>query len=238
MLSEVLRCAIDFILPQSCLVCRKELEGPPVCNDCLDLIPVVPSPRCPVCGRPTPRVRSLQPVPRCRWCRGRAELDRGRAWTLFVPPLDRIVHHFKYRQGLGLGRILGLGMTLVMRHDPVLARSDLIVPVPLYWLKKMRRGYDQARILARVVGRETGVPVGDALRRTRFTRTQTKLPARRRPGNVRDAFRLRRGFDVTGMKVVVVDDVMTTGATIRECARVLKDAGAEKVYSLVAAITP
>jgi ComF family protein len=177
-------------------------------------------------------------VPRCRYCRRSTDLDRGRAWTLFVPPLDRIVHHFKYRQGLRLGRLLGLGMTLVMRYDPILASSDLIAPVPLFWLKKMRRGYNQAQALAAVVSRETGIPVCDGLRRIRFTRTQTRLPDRRRTDNVRGAFRLRPDADVAGKKVLLVDDVMTTGATIRECARVLKNAGADRVYSLVAAITP
>ena len=238
MLHEVFRCTLDFILPQSCLVCHKEIDGPPVCHDCLNLIPVVSSPRCPVCGRPTRRVRSVRAIPRCRWCRHETDLDRGRSWTLFVPPLDRIVHHFKYRQGLNLGRLLGLGMALVMRYDPILARSDLIVPVPLFWLKKMRRGYNQAQILSAVVSRETGVPVCDVLRRIRFTRTQTRLPDHRRCDNVRGAFRLRRSADVAGKKILLVDDVMTTGATIRECASVLKDKGADRVYSLVAAITP
>ena len=238
MLHEVFRYALDFILPQSCLICHKEIEGPPVCNDCLDLIPVVSSPRCPVCGRPTRRVRSVHRIPRCRYCRHSTSLDRGRAWTLFVPPLDRIVHHFKYRRGLRLGRLLGLGMALVMRYDPILASSDLIVPVPLYWLKKMRRGYNQAQVLAQVVSRETGIPVCDGLRRIRFTRTQTRLPDRQRIDNVSAAFRLRRGADIAGKKILLVDDVMTTGATIRECARVLKDKGADRVCSLVAAITP
>ncbi len=129
-------------------------------------------------------------------------------------------------------------MALVLKQDPILTQSELIVPVPLFWLKKMRRGYNQAQILAEAVSRETGIPVLDGLRRTRFTRTQTRLSDKRRTGNVQGAFDVRWPDAVAGKKILLVDDVMTTGATIQECARTLKEAGADRVYSLVAAITP
>lgn len=235
---DILRVALDFMLPHSCLVCRREITGRPVCDDCLNLIPVISSPFCPICGRPTRRVRSVQPIPRCQYCRRNNHLDRGRAWTLFVPPLDKIIHHFKYRRGLRLAHLLGRGMALVLKQDPILTQGELIVPVPLFWLKKMRRGYNQAQVLAHIVSLETGITVYDGLRRIRFTRTQTRLNEKHRVENVRAAFCLRDPGAVAGKKVLVIDDVMTTGATIRECARTLKQAGADRVYSLVAAITP
>jgi len=190
-----------------------------------------------VCGRPTRKVRSKQPVPTCRFCRREENLDHGRAWTLFVPPLDKIVHHFKYRRARKIGRILGMGMATVFKYDFFLKESDLIVAVPLFWWKRLRRGYNQSQILARVIHRECAIPVGDVLVRTRPTKTQTRLTETKRRENVRGAFAVK-GDGVAGKKILLVDDVMTTGATVRECSRVLKESGAERVYSLVAAITP
>jgi ComF family protein len=198
---------------------------------------VIPAPLCPVCGRPTRKVRSKQSVPTCRYCRREENLDHGRAWTLFVPPLDKIIHHFKYRRQQKIGRILGRGMATVLKYDFFLKQSDLITPVPLFWWKRLRRGYNQSQVLARVIQQECGIPVCDLLVRRKNTKTQTRLTETRRKENVRDAFRIKNDA-VADKKILLVDDVMTTGATIRECARILKAAGAERVYSLVAAITP
>jgi competence protein ComFC len=176
-------------------------------------------------------------VPTCRYCRREENLDRGRAWTLFVPPLDKIVHHFKYRRQRKIGRILGLGMATVLKYDFFLKQSDLIAAVPLFWWKRARRGYNQSQVLARVIERECAIPVRDVLVRTRPTKTQTRLDETNRRENVRGAFKVK-DKNVGGKKILLVDDVMTTGATIRECSRVLKEAGAERVCSLVAAITP
>jgi len=182
-------------------------------------------------------VRSKQPIPTCRFCRREENLDHGRAWTLFVPPLDKIIHYFKYRRQQKIGRILGMGMATVLKYDFFLKDSDLITPVPLFWWKRLRRGYNQSLILARIIQQECAIPVQNVLVRTRPTKTQTRLTENKRKENVRGAFKVKNG-GVAGKKILLVDDVMTTGATIRECSRVLKEAGAERVYSLVAAITP
>lgn len=201
------------------------------------MIPVIPAPLCPVCGRPTRKVRSKKPVPTCGFCRREENLDHGRAWTLFVPPVDRIIHHFKYRRATKISRLLGRGMATILNNDFYLRTSDLILPVPLFWLKQLQRGYNQSQLLAQAIHRECGIPVCDLLVRRKNTKTQTRLSETRRKENVRDAFRIKNN-GVADKKILLVDDVMTTGATIRECARILKAAGAERVYSLVAAITP
>ena len=170
-------------------------------------------------------------------CREASALDHGRAWLRFVPPTDQVIHHFKYRSKTRLARLLGRAMAGIIRADFVLNQADLIVPVPLHWWKRMRRGYNQSEILARVIGRETGMPVVPALGRARRTRTQTRLSEAARRKNVADAFALRPG-SVEDKKILLVDDVLTTGATLKECGRVLKQAGAAEVYACVAAITP
>jgi ComF family protein len=121
------------------------------------------------------------------------------------------------------------------RGAELLTEADCVVPVPLHWGREYARGFNQAREL----GRHLGLPVVDALVRPRHTRAQVELAADRRRANVAGAFRLRRRWrgnqSVEGMKVLLVDDVCTTGATLESCACVLKASGASDVFALTAA---
>jgi ComF family protein len=117
------------------------------------------------------------------------------------------------------------------RGAAVLAGADCVVPVPLHWRRRWRRGFNQALELSHGLG----LPVLRALRRHENTRTQTDLPASARQRNVRDAFAFRRRVPIAGRRVVLVDDVSTTGATLEACARVLMAAGAAEVRTLTAA---
>jgi ComF family protein len=125
----------------------------------------------------------------------------------------------------------GLSARMRVAAGDLLDRADLVVPVPLHHIRQRSRGFNQAADLARRLDR----PFRAALTRVRATPSQTDLPAARRHANVRDAFALRRGCDVRGLHVVVVDDVSTTGATLEACARVLMDAGTARVSALTAA---
>jgi ComF family protein len=117
------------------------------------------------------------------------------------------------------------------RGAAVLAGADCVVPVPLHWQRRWRRGFNQALELSH----DLGLPVRRALRRHRNTRTQTDLPADARHRNVRSAFVMRRAVPVEGLRVVLVDDVSTTGATLEACASALMAAGAAEVRTLTAA---
>ena len=128
-------------------------------------------------------------------------------------------------------------MASIILSDHILSQSDWIVPVPLFWWKKLRRGYDQTALLAEVISQETGINQLPLLRRIRNTRTQTRLPEGERQENVHNAFTIN-DYDIADKKLLIIDDVLTTGATMNECARVLKENGAAAVYSCVAAITP
>lgn len=223
---------IDFLLPGICIVCRKEINQGLICNDCLDLVIYLRPPYCPHCGRPIDKAKT------CAYCRSEKNLDYGRAFTLYVPPVDQMIHHIKYRGKTNLARFFGLGMAGIIKSDHYFKSIDFITPVPLFWWKKLRRTYNQAEILSKIIYQETSIPLIESLIRIKNTKTQTKLDHKKRQENVHNAFALKKGINIKGKKVVVIDDVMTTGATIKECARVLKEKGAEKVYSLVAAITP
>ncbi len=168
--------------------------------------------------------------PRCR--RGRSPVARCRAIGPYTGTLRDIIHALKYRGC----RTLAPGLAARMRDAAadLLAAADAVVAVPLHRRRRRRRGFNQADDLARQLGCRVMAP----LRRVRATAAQADLPAARRHANVRDAFALRRGHDVRGLRLVLIDDVCTTGATLDACARVLLMAGAVEVSALTAARVP
>jgi ComF family protein len=177
---------------------------------------------CPVCGLPLPG-------PECPACAA-----HPRPWRrLFVfgryaEPLRGLILQYKFEQALGLGRLL---QDLLARACAGLAEDppDLLAPVPLHWRRLLWRGYNQSQELARVLGRGLGRPVEHAaVRRVRRTRPQTTVERSERRANIRGAFRADPGL-VAGKRVLLVDDILTTGATAEECARVLAAAGAARV---------
>jgi ComF family protein len=195
-------------------------------------------------GLPNAPAASVRPGaggPRCPSCRRAARpVTRARAIGLHQRHLRDIIHAFKYDQRPSVA--VRLGALMRVHGADVLDGADAAVPVPLHWLRRHRRGFNQAALLAR----ELGVPVWDVLRRRRRTRPQIELPADARHVNVDGAFRigawpLFRGFrsigarPLSGAVLVLVDDVSTTGATLDACARVLLAAGAAEVRALTAA---
>jgi ComF family protein len=165
--------------------------------------------------------------PRCR--RRPALVSTVRAIGAYDGSLRTIVHALKY----GGRRSLAPALATLMRStgETVLTGADLAVPVPLHRSRLRARGFNQAADLAM----HLGLPVVQALRRTRATPSQTDLPAARRHANVRRAFVMRRGIDVAKRIVVLIDDVSTTGATLNACATVLLDGGATEVRAITAA---
>ena len=232
---------LAVLLAPSCLVCQTLLDRPtngPVCLACWDAVPRLTPPLCARCGDPLPpwRVISQQHerCPRCR--RSPSAVDRGRAVGPYEGTLRRIVHLFKYDRCYTLAAPLG---ALMRAHGAdLLADADCVVPVPLHPRRRRARGFNQAAALAA----QLGPPVVDALRRTVATRPQTSLPAARRHGNVRGVFAPSRaahrwmGWHPVGdARVVLVDDVSTTGSTLDACARELRRCGAREVRALTLA---
>lgn len=153
--------------------------------------------------------------------------DAARAPLLYRPPLDWLVQGYKFNQRLAPGRLLG---ELLARHlaQEVAAMPELIVPVPLHPARLRQRGYNQALELARPLARRFDVPLARGLvRRTRATATQSLLAAEERRRNVRGAFAL--AAPLTARHVAIVDDVIATGSTVGELARLLRRAGAQRI---------
>jgi ComF family protein len=233
------RLALDalaaVLLAPSCAACGELLDTPtrgPVCDRCWQSILPLTPPLCDACGDPLPSWRTISlPLAACPRCRRTTRyVARARAIGEYDGALRAVIHAFKYEGRRSLARPLADLMR--RRGSDVLARADILVPVPLHRSRLRERGFNQAADLAR----HLGVPAVTALRRIRATATQTSLPAAQRHRNVRLAFApTRRIRAVLGRHVVLVDDVSTTGATLEACARVLKEAGAGEVLALTAA---
>jgi len=231
---------LAVLLAPACAACHVPLSQPsrgPVCRSCWDAIRRFAPPLCARCGDPLaswrPTIGDAKGGGLCATCWGRpSPLTRSRAIGLYDGALRAIVHAFKYEGCRSLARELGL--RLRDSAADVLAGADLVVPVPLHRSRRRTRGFNQARDLAGALG----VSVVDALRRTRATPSQTDLPAGARHDNVRHAFALRRGpwrRRIEGRRIVLVDDVSTTAATLEACAAVLRAAGAADVSAVTAA---
>lgn len=211
-----------WLCPPTCLLCGAPgADGLDLCSACRGTLPWNTS-SCTSCAAPLP-------VPgTCGQCLGHPPpFDAALAPLLYRPPLDWLVQGFKFNQRLVPGRLLG---ELLMGHlaEHITACPELIVPVPLHPLRLRERGYNQALELARPLARRFGIPLAHGLvRRTRATATQSLLDAGERRRNVRGAFALAQPLGAR--HVVIVDDVVATGSTVGELARLLRRAGAERI---------
>ena len=219
--------ALDAILPQQCFACGAGSGGEVLCNDCRAALPGRERPRCPVCA-----IEQAQGGV-CGAClRVAPPFEASRAALDYAFPVDRMVQALKYGHRLALSRLFVELMAAAPRPE-----ADLVVPMPLHPARLRSRGFNQAAELARPLAGLWGIPLRlDGIARDVDTHPQAELPWKARAGNVRGAFRVRGS--VEGMKVVVIDDVMTTGETLAELARSLKAVGAASVENRVVARTP
>jgi ComF family protein len=233
-LARALRVALDRALPPLCPGCRTPLADPAaLCATCWRGVSFICEPLCPRLGVPFP----FDPGPGVLSMQALAEppaYDRARAAVRYEDVARALVHACKYRDRPELARMLGAWMARAGRD--LLADADGLVPVPLHWGRLWGRRFNQAAELAKAIARESGVPLCEgALRRVRATRHQVGLSRSERAANMQGAFRV--GAEavplVVGRRLVLVDDVLTTGSTLEACARALSRAGAARVDVLV-----
>jgi ComF family protein len=228
-----LRDVLDFLLPSSCLGCddRLPLDGPtePICPTCVSRMREPPWPRCPRCHFPTGTGRSTQTCLACReWP---AALRAARSAVILEDPADRLVHALKYGGWRELAPVLARRMQAVPLPEESVGRRLLAVPVPTTARRRRQRGYNQAALLARSFAEGTRVEYAEALTRGTSTGSQVALDPSQRRSNVRGAFSTVTQHEalLRGSHVLLVDDVLTTGATAGEAAQTLERAGADGV---------
>jgi ComF family protein len=229
---------VDRLLPRSCLLCGVASGAATVCPDCLDDLPRLATPRCPICASPLPVA-----APACGACLAHPPAyDATHAIWRYGYPLDALIHLMKFGQGAGGGHAFRRFASAdflarqMLQDAPALesAQGTRIVPVPLSRQRLRERGFNQALELAKPLARALHLPLdATSLTRARDTPPQSLLPWRARQKNVRHAFACSADF--SGQAIILVDDVMTTGATLDAIARTLKDHGAISVTNWVAA---
>jgi len=239
---RLLRDLLAWLLPTRCFACGEplgRLQHSGACAGCWADLVLLETPFCPGCGLPIPG----QPLPaeaspaRCDACAGRPRaFDRVRPLVTY----ESLARRFLLRAKLGsypeLLRILGLHLARVVEIEGLADGCRAVVPVPSHPWVTLRRGFSPASELARPVARRLGLPLrGWVRRRIGAVRTSKRLGALQRRRAAHGAFRARR--DAAGLEILLVDDVMTTGATLEGCARALKSAGARSVRAVVWART-
>lgn len=223
---------LDLLYPRACAGCGGALadDARHVCWDCRAALRVIGSPHCSWCGNPLEGRSDHAYV--CYHCtQMQPAFDLARSAVRFEGVAADLIHRFKYGDALwlqdDLAELLEACVAVHYAGHPV----DAVCCVPLYHARERHRGYNQARLLAGHLSRSLGKPLWPrVLARGRPTETQTHLTARDRLSNVKGAFRVRQPARVRGRRLLLVDDVMTTGATTSECARALKEAGVAAVY--------
>lgn len=232
----LIRDVFDFCYPGICATCRgactpsEFLCGP--CSDRLAQLELAAA--CQRCGAPAAKTDAP-----CPFCKGDGvpHYDRILRLGVFDDPLKDLIHQFKYQGRWAIGQ--RLAGRLLDQHviRELLAQIDVLVPVPLHFLRQLHRGYNQATVIARHLARYSGTPIKRPLARIRNTHTQTHLHSRaQRFDNLRGAFRLIRPGSIRGKRVLVIDDVLTSGATLQTVGRALRRARPSSLTALVLAV--
>jgi ComF family protein len=224
-LTRVGRVVLDVLFPARCVGCGA--YGSFLCQSCQGELPRARPPRCPICWRPQPRAA---PCWRCR--EERPAFQGARSCYLYQGAAREAVHALKYGYVSALAQPMARLMAAYVEEEEVI-EADLLAAVPLYVRRQRLRGYNQSLLLARELSRLCGLPLAErGLARRRNTPPQAgSADAEARKRNVADAFVADRRW-AEGKRVLVIDDVMTTGATLDACARALRQAGAASVWAL------
>ncbi len=227
---NLLSCILDFISPRFCRICGKRLS-------------TGEEEICIVCNWKLPRTYYSKtaednPVARLFW--GRLPLERAAAWFFYQSqsPVSHLIYDLKYHGKREVGEWLGCVSAMEFMKDSFFEGIDAIVPVPITWRRKWKRGYNQSVEIAFGISSVTGIKVVDnAIKRTRFLESQTHLTSAERRKNVEDVFLLVRPELISGKHILLVDDVLTSGATLAACGEELAKAPGVRISIMTIGFT-
>jgi len=235
-IKQVYNFILDLIFPIECLGCGK--EGEYLCKTCFSSIKLMDHPTCPVCGKPSPQGKV------CIDCQKDSALEGVIAAVDYQEDnlLQKVLHIYKYRFVRDLHKFLSKLLFRYLERSDIRcellddAKDTLIIPVPLHKQRLRWRGFNQSELLAQDLSNYFGSEINpQVLIRSKKTKSQMTLKEKERINNVREAFRCIDSKEVKHKNIILVDDVCTTSSTLNECAKVLKDAGAGKIWGVVVA---
>lgn len=223
---------LDLLYPPVCPVCGKVLEKRKdedllACHNCCKKLVYIESPRCLKCGKPV----GTEETEMCYDCERIGHIfTQGAGVWAYSREIKQSIYRFKYHNKREYGKFYGKEMMARLEQIVSGWNAEVLIPVPLHPSKLRKRGYNQAEIIALNFGREMGIPVNTTiLRRNKKTLPQKELNDKERLKNLESAFIITTN-DVKYKRIILVDDIYTTGTTIDSCAKALIDAGAEKIY--------
>src|SRR6188472_4062689 len=234
--SELFQAAVSLLYPATCTICGKNVQaGEYLCNACEAKIVRIVPPFCERCSEPFEG--DINTAFTCANCAHRTihfnapvAAYRGRGIVRDV------IHEFKYNRQIHLRHLVARWLRAALDDERLRSQQfHVVLPVPLHPARQRERGFNQATLLAELLSAHAAITCRPLLKRIRYTTTQIALDRSERMENLHNAFRLRKNTDVRGLRVLLIDDVLTTGSTLSECARVLKRAGAKSVYAATAA---
>lgn len=232
---------VSLLFPAPCRLCGDVLTTAgfiPICEECLASLTPLTGSCCDLCGRPFASEFATDAAsPLCFACRrGVYAFDRARSYGSYTDEMARAISLLKYEQVLSLGKWFAARLREKVEAAPEIFKSDVVVPVPLHPARRRERGYNQAELIARPLARQLRLPLrAYLLVRTKPRPPRLLLSRRERWESVRGAYAMRKGAKVDNLRVLLIDDVCTTGATLDSCARALKRAGAKSVTGLTVA---
>lgn len=230
---------LDFLFPPLCHICRSFIPDAGeihICQACRDQLPLVVSPLCTRCGIPFAGAGSDHVCGRCQT--QPPHFDCARSHLLYEGAARNLLHSFKYQYKTHLRRPLALLALEGLERFITEQAPDAIVPVPLHRSRLKVRGFNQAVLLGNIFSARLSMPMLlDGLLRIRQTEPQIELAADQRRDNVKGAFKCARPAEIADRRILLLDDVMTTGSTLDECAKELKKAGANAVIAITVART-
>lgn len=239
---KILNAILNILLPPRCIKCGKILAGKNgLCAECFGKIRFISAPLCHRCGRPFLSDNNLKfrAIQYCGEClrKKRFLFEMMRSAFIYDDESKNLILDLKFRDKTGYAETLS-GLLYSAGADIWKENPDLIIPVPIHRLRLLQRRYNQSALLADFLAHKTQIPTDcRSLIRCRNTVPQVQLSGKARRNNLKQAFEVMKPQNIKGRKIVLIDDVSTTGSTLNECAKVLHKAGAAKIYALTLART-